>query len=208
MVFMRKIFELYIPLLGLGLAVFLPVRLWKLGRLDSLHSAFTLGSSIVIAVFTIALWGATQAMRELQEALVNEEMSPRLGIALLANQNVGGKKEEAALELQNIGRTGLVIVSAKEQGSRGALLKRLVRNEGLSGSPLEPVGEAPLALVPAASTLLWLENLRGAAKTKTYEIIIRSRNIRRKIDITISTKSELNRARVYTIDNIEEKAIT
>lgn len=118
------------PLLGLALAVVLPWYLYARGSLDSLTSAFMVGSSIVIAGFTMALWlatrtqaEATREMQELQKALVAHEETPLLVLDSVrfvykpphieyesGEQAVGDpERVNMAVECVNLSKYGLVI---------------------------------------------------------------------------------------------------
>ncbi len=136
MSFVRKVVAWLLPLLGLVFAVSLPWWLLARGVLKDPESAFTVGASVVIAEFTMALWWATQAqarategMRRLEEKLVLLEKAPVVVISDIAFsgkvRSVGlkeggigvlGDTNRSSMEVRftasNVGRYGLVIKTA------------------------------------------------------------------------------------------------
>ena len=74
MVFMRKAIGLLLPpLLGVGLAVGVPGYLLVSGQLNNLSNAVMVGSSIVVAEFTLALWWATREQAAATTALMKSQ---------------------------------------------------------------------------------------------------------------------------------------
>ena len=148
----RKFAAWLLPLLGLALAVVLPWYLYARGSLDSLTSAFMVGSSIVIAEFTMALWWATRTqaeatrkMQELQRSLVAQEVTPLLVIGQVwffygppHDERVGMESELRALErinmwvwCVNLSKYGLVIKSVEVLaiGTLGSVPECVARGE-------------------------------------------------------------------------------
>jgi len=131
----RKVVAWLLPLLGLALAVVLPWYLYARGSLDSLTSAFMVGSSIVIAEFTMALWWATwaQAVATTKATALSEQLAkaevvpllyaPKVEIYLQEKDPIifpGGevvyRPEELEMgffELTNVGKYGLVVRSVE-----------------------------------------------------------------------------------------------
>lgn len=103
--------------LALLVVVGVPAGLYRLGKLD-LSEAFTVGASLTLALFTIALWRATaeqaRATREMQKLswqLAQADRAPLLFIKaeLIAQQEVEGDYFFNIVELTNGGRYGIVL---------------------------------------------------------------------------------------------------
>ena len=175
MSFVRKVVAWLLPLLGLALAVALPWYLYARGSLDSLTSTFMVGSSIVIAEFTMALWWATQAqasategMRRLEEHLTSLEKAPLVVISDIAFS------ETARVTYQNVKKAGAldnpehssmkVMFKVSNVGRYGLVVKTVslyVLEDGRARYPIRllptPEGEE-LVVAPGKSVMFVAKN--------------------------------------------------
>ena len=150
----------YVLLLRLGLA---------LERAASI--AVSLWPTFVVAIFTVALWRstqaqaeATQAMKNLQEALARSELVPCLGLSVIkSNQPVqcnGSRPSgQPLIEVCNLARSGVLVKRVNVKDLGGVSVVRVERDTAVSLAPWRSLGAPSFSLAPGRCAFLCLDGI-------------------------------------------------